>query len=58
MTTAGNNKPRKGGRNRSRKTDCGESEEQPPGLCKTCAVRTECKYPKPESGVWHCDEYQ
>ena len=27
------------------------------GLCVDCARRSECTYEKPESGVWHCDEY-
>ena len=27
------------------------------GLCKLCALRDECVFPKPESGVWHCEEY-
>jgi len=28
------------------------------GLCRTCEIRKTCKYPKPEGGVWHCDEYE
>lgn len=27
------------------------------GLCVTCAYRETCTYPKPEGGVWHCEEY-
>lgn len=27
------------------------------GLCKLCEKRETCTYPKPEGGVWHCDEY-
>ena len=27
------------------------------GLCATCENRTECVFPKPESGVWSCDEF-
>lgn len=29
-----------------------------PGLCRNCARLTDCTYPKPEGGVWHCDEYE
>jgi hypothetical protein len=28
------------------------------GLCKNCELREECTFPHPESGVWHCEEYQ
>lgn len=28
------------------------------GLCKTCSIREDCTFPKPESGVWHCEEYK
>ncbi|MDQ1265118.1 MAG: hypothetical protein QG635_268 [Bacteroidota bacterium] len=27
------------------------------GLCANCEIRNECAYPKPEGGVWHCNEY-
>jgi hypothetical protein len=27
------------------------------GLCMNCANRETCLYPKPEGGVWHCEEY-
>ena len=27
------------------------------GLCLNCEKRETCTYPKPEGGVWHCDEY-
>jgi hypothetical protein len=27
------------------------------GLCMNCANRDTCLYPKPEGGVWHCEEY-
>jgi hypothetical protein len=27
------------------------------GLCSNCDDRYSCKYPKPESGIWHCEEY-
>ncbi len=28
------------------------------GLCSLCEGRPTCTYPKPEGGVWHCEEYQ
>jgi len=27
------------------------------GLCTNCENRHTCTYPKPEGGVWHCEEY-
>ena len=27
------------------------------GLCSNCDNRTTCVFPKPEGGVWHCEEY-
>ena len=27
------------------------------GLCMNCENRNTCTYQKPESGVWHCEEY-
>jgi hypothetical protein len=28
------------------------------GLCCICEDRESCTYPKPEGGVWHCEEYR
>ena len=28
------------------------------GLCVNCANRATCTFPKPEGGVWHCEEYE
>lgn len=28
------------------------------GLCVNCDHRADCIYPKPEGGVWRCEEYQ
>jgi hypothetical protein len=28
------------------------------GLCVSCAKRDTCTFPKPEGGVWHCDEFE
>ena len=27
------------------------------GLCSDCANGPGCTFPKPEGGVWHCEEY-
>jgi hypothetical protein len=27
------------------------------GLCSNCDNRSDCKLPKPQAGVWHCEEY-
>ena len=28
------------------------------GLCSVCEDCKTCTYPKPEGGVWHCEEYR
>lgn len=28
------------------------------GLCSICEICDTCTYPKPEGGVWHCEEYE
>ena len=28
------------------------------GLCSNCENSASCSYPKPEGGVWHCEEYR
>jgi len=28
------------------------------GLCRHCAGRDACTYPRPEGGVWQCEEYR
>jgi hypothetical protein len=28
------------------------------GLCSSCAIRKNCRFPKPAGGVWHCEEYE
>jgi hypothetical protein len=28
------------------------------GLCVNCDERETCSYPKPEGGVWRCEEYR
>lgn len=27
------------------------------GLCRYCSRVSDCTFPKPATGVWHCDEY-
>ena len=35
-------------------------EESPKytGLCVNCDHRQTCTHPKPEGGVWHCEDYE
>lgn len=28
------------------------------GLCSDCQNSRTCVFPKPEGGIWHCEEYQ
>jgi hypothetical protein len=28
------------------------------GLCSNCEERATCTFPKPEGGVWHCEEFR
>ena len=28
------------------------------GLCADCENRANCCFPKPEGGIWHCEEYR
>lgn len=28
------------------------------GLCMNCENREHCKLPKPNGGIWHCEEYR
>ena len=32
--------------------------EKYPGICSTCAKRDTCTLPKPEGGVWQCEEFE
>jgi hypothetical protein len=36
--------------------ELGAEEPELKGLCRHCAVRISCTFPKPEGGIWHCDE--
>jgi Fe-S cluster biogenesis protein NfuA len=42
---------------RSRPRDDGAVLVEYRGLCKNCAKREYCAFPRPEGGVWHCEEY-
>jgi hypothetical protein len=33
------------------------STEKFKGLCINCDIRLDCRLPKPEEGVWHCEDY-
>jgi hypothetical protein len=35
-----------------------DNDPQLKGLCVNCDNRKICKHPKPESGVWYCEEYR
>jgi len=35
----------------------GERSSRLLGLCANCDIREICTYPKPEGGVWRCEEY-
>jgi hypothetical protein len=28
------------------------------GLCMDCRGRESCTFPKPDGGIWHCEEYE
>ena len=45
------------GEGRSSPGERGLPEAEYKGLCVNCARREICEHPKPEGGVWHCDEY-
>jgi hypothetical protein len=35
-----------------------ESSTEQKGLCRNCKKETTCKLPKPEGGVWRCEDYE
>jgi len=39
------------------KSEKAKGSESYMGLCKLCDNRETCTFPKPEGGVWHCEEY-
>ena len=44
----------------SRPSKAGEKDERErfKGLCMNCDNRFDCLLPRPEGGVWHCEEYR
>jgi hypothetical protein len=36
----------------------GKNSEQFKGLCKNCKKHKTCTLPRPEGGVWRCEEYE
>ena len=34
-----------------------DDREKQKGLCMDCRNRENCTFPRPEGGVWHCEEY-
>lgn len=53
VTTTGKHNPS----STAKQISLNDDLEQYKGLCVTCAHRKTCTYPKPEGGVWHCEEY-
>jgi len=35
-----------------------ESSGKHKGLCSNCENRETCAIPRPEGGIWHCEEYR
>jgi hypothetical protein len=35
----------------------GKDSSKYAGICSNCENRETCSYPKPEGGVWRCEEY-
>ncbi|NNE09590.1 MAG: hypothetical protein HKN20_13605 [Gemmatimonadetes bacterium] len=35
-----------------------EAAVMPRGLCRTCDHQETCTFPRPESGVWFCEEFE
>jgi len=38
--------------------DAAADREKYPGICSTCEKRDTCRFPKPEGGVWQCEEFE
>lgn len=38
--------------------DAKEESGKHKGLCKNCKKRDTCELPKPEGGVWRCEDYE
>lgn len=46
------------GRDRTAGGVTSKQEGEYRGLCSDCELRGQCTFPKPESGVWHCEYYR
>ncbi|MFH1023828.1 MAG: hypothetical protein V1809_10640 [Planctomycetota bacterium] len=47
-----------GGRGRAAEgAGTGEAGTRPLGLCATCLRRTTCTFPRPEGGIWRCEDF-
>jgi hypothetical protein len=40
------------------RTDDEDPSDKLKGLCINCEHRKDCCLPRPEGGVWHCEEYE
>ncbi len=45
-------------RAKARAVACNNGDGQLKGLCVNCENRKTCTFPKPEEGVWRCEEYE
>ena len=50
------NSPVKGPKRRSGAEEEKSAEQK--GLCRNCKKEKTCKLPKPEGGVWRCEDYE
>jgi hypothetical protein len=39
-------------------TEAASGSAETKGLCLNCAHHDGCRLPRPETGVWHCEEYE
>ena len=46
------------GKRSSAGVDAKEESSKVKGLCKNCKKRRTCELPKPEGGVWRCEDYE
>lgn len=56
-----NNVGNRGARIKDSTTRASPGEKDPgqyKGLCKNCKKEKTCKLPKPEGGVWRCEDYE
>jgi hypothetical protein len=53
----GSNKPERNVK-QDKKSPVKSNDPDIKGLCSNCEKVNDCKSPKPEGGVWHCEEYR